>query len=199
MNKYLLGGLLLLLLLLLSLSFILLCGCFLNNWRWCFFLLLFLLDGNEKTNNILGLDHVIFINLKFTEDVVNLGIGHLVSPGLQGVCEHLGVNLALKVISLESLDDEVIGVVALSGHLLLEHLDHVVVGAGASDLAQQLVKLSFCHEHTNVVKSSSEIIFVDCAILVDVHELEALSVHLELVLGESSLILSFPHPTAREF
>merc|ERR1719500_148727 len=153
MNKHLLGGLLLLLLLLLSLSFILLCGCFLNNWWWCLFLLLFLLDGNEKTNNILGLDHVIFINLKFTEDVVNLSIGHLVSPGLQGVCEHLGVNLALVVVSLESLDDEVI----------------------------------------NVVKSTTEVIFVKLAILVDVHELEAVLVHLELVLGESSLILALAH------
>merc|ERR1719500_641722 len=152
MNKHLLGGLLLLLLLLLSLSFILLCGCFLNNWRWCFFLLLFLLDGNEKTNNILGLDHVIFINLEFTEDVVNLSIGHLVSPGLQGVCEHLGVNLALVVVSLESLDDEVIGVVSISGHLLLEHLDHVVVGAGTSNLAEETIEFSLAHEDTNIVK-----------------------------------------------
>merc|ERR1712105_447530 len=111
---YLLGGLLLLLLLLLGLSLIFLCGSFLNYWRGCLFLLLLFLDGNEKSNNILCLDHVVFINLKFTEDVVNLSIGHLVSPGLQGVCEHLGVNLALLVVSLESLDDEVIRVVSIS-------------------------------------------------------------------------------------
>eukprot|EP00091_Calanus_sinicus_P007519 TRINITY_DN185_c0_g1_i2.p1 TRINITY_DN185_c0_g1~~TRINITY_DN185_c0_g1_i2.p1 ORF type:complete len:139 (+),score=24.25 TRINITY_DN185_c0_g1_i2:111-527(+) len=76
---HLLGGLLLLLLLLLSISLILLCGwCFFNN-RCRLFSLGFLLDGNEKANDILGLDHVIFINLKFTEDVVNFSLGHLVS------------------------------------------------------------------------------------------------------------------------
>merc|ERR1719244_1092185 len=49
------------------------------------------------------------------------------------MCEHLGVNLAFVVISLEGLDNEVIGVVSVSGHLLLEHLDHVVVGACTYD------------------------------------------------------------------
>merc|ERR1711923_260195 len=104
--------------------------------------------------------------------------------------EHLGVNLALLVVGLESLDNEVIGVVSISGHLLLEHLNHVVVGAGTSNLAKETVKLSLAHEDTNVVKSTTEVIFVKLAILVDVHELEAVLVHLELVLGEPSLILA---------
>merc|ERR1719260_573619 len=68
------GSLLLLLLLLLCISFILLWRCFLNNWWWCCLLLLFFLDGNKETNDILGLDHVIFINLKFTKDVINFGL-----------------------------------------------------------------------------------------------------------------------------
>merc|ERR1719431_1901176 len=91
--KYLLGSLLLLLLL--GLSLILLYRSFLNRRRWCFFLLLLFLDGNKKSNNILGLDHVVFINLKFTEDIINLSLGHLVSPGHESMGEHLGVNLAL--------------------------------------------------------------------------------------------------------
>merc|ERR1719414_471344 len=82
---YLLGGLLLLLLLFLGITFILLWSCF----NRCFFLLLllllFLLDGNEKTNNLLGLDHVVLINLELIEDVVNLSLGHLVSPGSESV------------------------------------------------------------------------------------------------------------------
>merc|ERR1719357_166751 len=114
LQSYLLGGLLLLLLLLLGLSLIFLCrGCFLYwrgcfflllglslifYWRGCFFLLLFFLDGNKETNNILGLDHVIFINLKLSEDIINLSLGHLVSPGHESVGEHLGVNLALVVV-----------------------------------------------------------------------------------------------------
>merc|ERR1712150_7439 len=163
---YLLGGLLLLLLLLLGLSLIFFCGSFLNYWRWCLFLLLLFLDGNKKSNNILSLDHVVFINLKFTEDIINLSIGHLVSPGLQGVCEHLGVNLALVVVSLESLDDEVIGVVSISSHLLLEHLDHVVVGAGTSNLTKETIKFSLAHEDTNIVKGTAEVIFVKLTVLV---------------------------------
>merc|ERR1712168_1622985 len=96
-DLHLLGSLLLLLLLLLGvISFFLHWG-FLN-WRRCLFnLLLFLLDGNKETNNLLGLDAVILINLKLTEDVINLSLGHLVSPGHQSVLEHLGVNLAVHV------------------------------------------------------------------------------------------------------
>merc|ERR1712201_43629 len=170
---FLLGGLLLLLLLLLSLSLILLCRGSFFYWRGCFFLLLLFLDGNEKTDDILGLDRIIFINLEFTEDVVNLSLGHLVSPGHQGVLEHLGVNLALLVVGLESLDNEVIGVVSVSGHLLLEHLDHVVVGAGTSNLSEERVELRLSHEDTDVVEGSTEVIFVQGAVLVDVHQLEA--------------------------
>ena len=77
-----------------------------------------------------------------------------------------------------------------SGHLLLEHLDHVVVGAGTADLAEQAVELRLSHEDTDVVEGSAEVIFVKGAVLVDVHQLEAVLVHLELLLGEASLILS---------
>merc|ERR1712106_1169446 len=104
--------------------------------------------------------------------------------------EHLGVNLALQVISLEGLNNEVIRVISISSHLLLEHLDHVVIGAGTSNLAKKTIKFSLTHEDTNVVKSTTEVIFVKLAILVDVHKLEAVLVHLELVIGETSLILA---------
>merc|ERR1712226_147210 len=103
LTNYLLGGLLLLLLLLLGIGILLrlslgglLNGSGLLN-------LGLLLDGDEQANDDLGLDHVVLINLELTEDVVNLGLGHLVSPGLEGVLEHLGVNLALVVIGLEGL------------------------------------------------------------------------------------------------
>merc|ERR1719357_234805 len=148
LQSYLLGGLLLLLLLLLGLSLIFLCrGCFLY-WRGCFFLLLLFLDGNEETNNILG---------------------------------------------LEGLDNKVIRVISISSHLLLEHLDHVVVGAGTSNLTKKTIKLSLAHQDTNIVKGTAEVIFVKGAILVDVHKLEAVLVHLQLVLGEPALILSLAH------
>merc|ERR1712066_916668 len=189
---HLLGGLLLLLLLL-GIALILLWRSLLHNWWWGWLLLDLLLDGNEESNDFLALDHVILINLELSEDVVDLSLGHLVSPGHQGVLEHLGVNLALLVVGLESLDNEVIRVVSVSGHLLLEHLDHVVVGAGTSDLSEERVKLGLGHEDTDIVESSTQVILVQGTVLVDVHQLEAVLVHLELLLGEASLILALAH------
>merc|ERR1719154_752432 len=113
--------------------------------------------------------------------------------------EHLGVNLALLVVGLESLDNEVIRVVTISGHLLLEHLDHVDVGARTSNLSKKSIKLTLAHEDTNIVKSTTKVIFVKLAILADVHKLEAVLVHLELVLGEPSLILALAHLAVRVF
>merc|ERR1712156_114474 len=94
----LLGGLLLLLLLLLGIGVLLRLGLrgLLN--RDGLLDLGLLLDGNEQADHVLGLDHVVLIDLELAEDVVNLGLGHLVSPGLEGVLEHLGVDLALVVV-----------------------------------------------------------------------------------------------------
>merc|ERR1712212_978073 len=75
----LLGGLLLLLLLLLGIGVLLglsLRG-FLNGGRLLDLGLL--LDGDEQANDVLGLDHVVLIDLELTEDVVDLSLGHLVS------------------------------------------------------------------------------------------------------------------------
>merc|ERR1719348_1513295 len=81
---YLLGGLLLLLLLLLPVI-LSLGGGGLGSGRGSLFLLLLLLDGYEETNDVLGLDHVVLIDLELAEDIVDLGLGHLVSPGHEGV------------------------------------------------------------------------------------------------------------------
>merc|ERR1712224_952191 len=135
----LLGSLLLLLLLLLDFSFIFSRGFFLNWWRWGFFFLLFFLNCNKHTNDIRGLDHVILIDVKFSKNIINLSLGHLVSKGTQCILEHLGVNLAF------------------------------------------------------IVKSATEVIFVKLPILVDVHHLEAVLVHLDLLLRESSFILTLAH------
>merc|ERR1711931_525950 len=116
-------------------------SCLLGGLLLLLFLLLLFLLGDKESEDLLGLDHVVLIDVELTEDVVDLGLGHLVSPGLESVLEHLDVHLALNVVGLEGLDDEVIGVVAVSGHLPLEHLDHVVVGAGAADLSEETVEL----------------------------------------------------------
>merc|ERR1712127_796366 len=191
-TNYLLGGLLLLLLLLLVVRVLLLFNRGLLNNNGLLSLGL-LLDGDEQADDVLGLDHIVLIDLELTEDVVDLGLGHLVSPGLEGVLEHLGVDLALVVVGLEGLDNEVVGVVALAGHLLLEHLGHVLAGAGAGDLAEQTVQLGLGHRHTDVVEGATQVVLVELAILVDVHELEAVLVHLDLLIGEAALILALAH------
>merc|ERR1711863_214550 len=124
MNKgkaCLLGGLLLLLLLLLGLTLVLFGrGGF--RFRCLLFLLLLLfLLGDEEAEHLLCLDHVILINVELAEHIVDLGLGHLVAPGSECVLEHLDVHLALDIVGFEGLDDQVVGVVAVSGHLLLEH------------------------------------------------------------------------------
>merc|ERR1719290_18892 len=191
--KALLGGLLLLLLLLGST--LIFCRFFSSNFygSGLFNLLLFLLLGNKETNNVLALDHVVLIDLELTEDVVNLRCGELVSPGHECVLEHTGIDLALNVVSLEGLDDEVIGVIALTSHLALEHLDHGIISASTADLSQHLGKLILRHQLADIVEGSSEIILIDCAILVNVHKLEALLVHLQLFSGESAFILTLAH------
>merc|ERR1719445_2515730 len=195
---YLLGGLLLLLFLFLGLSFLrFFCSSrsFLY-WRRGLFLLLLFLDCHKHSDDILGLDHVVLINLELSEDIINLRLSESIAPGLEGVGEHLGVNLAISLVGLESLDDDIVGVIAVPRHLLLEHGDHVVGGAGPTDLTQQAVQLALRHEDTNVVKGTAEVILVNHAVLVDVHQLEAVLVHLDLLLGETStftFILTLSH------
>merc|ERR1719278_759475 len=188
-SRYLLGGLLLLLLLLLGITLVI---------SWCLFgdllllllnLLLFLLDSNKESHDLLGLAHVVLIHLELIEDVINLSLSHLVSPSHQGVLEHLDVDLAVGVVGTEGLDDEIIGIVAISSHLVLEHVNHPLEVAGTSNLSEQIVKLSLGHEDTDVVEGSAEVVLVQGAILVDVHQLEAVLVHLDLLLGEDSLAL----------
>merc|ERR1712083_595719 len=163
--KHLLGSLLLLLLLLLlGLTIILRLGRgLLGSWRGSLFLLLLLLDSNEETNDVLGLDHVVLINLELIENIIDLSLGHLVSPGHEGMCEHLGVDLLVSLVSREGLDDDIISIIALASHLLLEHGNHVVRGAGSRDLSQEAVKLALRHEDTNVVKGSPEVVLVNGA------------------------------------
>merc|ERR1719430_1260777 len=151
------------------------------------------LNCNEQTNDVLRCDHVVLINLELPEDIINFSLGHLVSPGFESMLKHLGFDLAFIVISLESLNNQVVGVISFSSHLLLEHVDHVVTSAGAVDLAKKFVQLAFSHQNTDIIKSSTQVIFVNGAILVDVHELKAVLIHLDLIRREPPSILALTH------
>merc|ERR1719147_16797 len=142
---------------------------------------------------LLGVSILILLRRSFFHHRGLLSLGHLVSPGLEGVLKGLGVHLALVVISHEGLEDELVRVSAFSGHLLSEHVDHGIHGAGSVDFAQEAVKLGLGHEDTNIVEGAAEIVLVEDSVLVDVHQLEAVLVHLDLVFGEAPLILSLSH------
>merc|ERR1719195_1955213 len=128
------------------------------------------------------------VDLKLTEDVVNLGLGELVAKVLEGMLEHFSLDLAVDLVGLEGTDNQIVGVVGTAGHLFLEHFDHGVEGACAADLAQHAVEFFLRHELANVVEGSADVILGDGAALVDVHQLEALLVLLELLLGEASIV-----------
>ena len=52
-----------------------------------------------------------------------------------------------------------------SSHLCLEHLDHVVEAARASNLAEHVVELGVGHQLADVVEGSAEIVLGDGAVL----------------------------------
>merc|ERR1711884_818468 len=150
----------------------LLCGSFcgsLLSWWGSFFLLLLTASGNEETNDILGSNEAIVIDFEFTEDIINLSLVEFVSEVHESVAEHLGFDLALDLVGLEGTDDEVIGVVGATGHLLLEHLDHAIKVAGTSNFSQHGVKFRLVHELADIVESSAEVRLGEDTILVDIH------------------------------
>merc|ERR1719284_1764070 len=128
----LLGGLLLLLFLLLGVTIFFFSRGSLNNLLLLLFLLFLLLDSDKQADNFLGLDHVVLINVELVEDVINLGLVHLVSPGSKSMLEHLDIDLATLIVGHESLENEVIRIITVSGQLLLEHVDHALDSAWAS-------------------------------------------------------------------
>merc|ERR1719379_1143202 len=151
-------------------------------------LLLLAAAGDEESDHSLGLDEAVVVHLELAEDVVNLSLGELVAEVHQSVTEHLSLDLAIGLVSLEGANNEVVGIVGSAGHLVLEHVDHGVEGACAADLAEHVVELALGHELADVVEGGTDVVLGDGAVLVDVHQLEALLVHLKLLGREAALI-----------
>merc|ERR1711935_9240 len=189
--SYLLGGLLLLLLFLGTIIGGLFCGgfcgCFFS-WWGCFFLLLLTATGNKESNHILGSDETIIVDLEFAEDIIDLSLVEFVTEVHESMTEHLRLDFAVNLVGLEGTDDEVIGVVGATSHLLLEHLDHVVKVASTTNFSQHAVELTLVHQFTNVVEGSAEVRFAEGAVFVDIHKFEAFLVHINLLLGETAII-----------
>merc|ERR1711935_668412 len=163
------------------------CGCFFS-WWGCFFLLLLTATGNKESNHILGSDKTIIVDLEFAEDIIDLSLVEFVTEVHESMTEHLRLDFAGDLVSLEGTDDEVIGVVGATSHLLLEHLDHVVKVASTTNFSQHAVELTLVHQFTNVVEGSAEVRFAEGAVFVDIHKFEAFLVHINLLLGETAII-----------
>ena len=116
----------------------------------------------------------------------------------------------------DPVDDHVVGVVAHAGHLSLEAAQHVLEVARPADLGEHGVQLGVVHQGpyqrqqimsetpherekylrlTDIVEGGPEIRLVDDAILVDVHEFEALLVRGDLFIAEGAEApsLALPH------
>ncbi len=111
--KYLLGGLLLLLLLATLRGCVTFGRGFGGGLFWGRGLLLLLLSatGNEQTDHILGGKETIVVNFELAEDIIDLGLGELVTEVQQSVPEHLGLDLAVGLVSLEGPDNQIVGIV----------------------------------------------------------------------------------------
>ena len=99
-----------------------------------------------------------------------------------------GIYCVPSKVDVQSITHTSTVVLLTAGHLLLEHLDHAVKGAGTADFRQHLVELALVHELADVVKGGAQVRLVDGAVLVHVHKLEALLVHVDLVLGEPAIV-----------
>ena len=69
----------------------------------------------SKVHSHLGRNEAVIVDLKLAKDVVDLGLGEFVSPRLEGMREHLCVDLpcllSLALVGAECPDDQVVGVV----------------------------------------------------------------------------------------
>ena len=79
------------------------------------------LSVEHKAHSHLGCNEAVIVDLKLAKDVVDLGLGELVSPRLEGVREHLSVDLpcllSLALVGSECPDDQVVGVVGACGDI----------------------------------------------------------------------------------
>merc|ERR1712029_326365 len=57
----------------------------------------------------------------------------ILSPQVMRACWNILESILPSKSCLESLNNEVVGVISISSHLLLEHLDHVVISAGTTN------------------------------------------------------------------
>ena len=98
--------------------------------------------------------------------------------------------MMMRVINMNHNDDQADDDRDYDGDIQDGNGDDDNVGHDDPNLSEQAVELSLGHEDTDIVEGPPQVVLVQLAVLVDVHQLEAVLVHLDLLVGEASLILA---------
>jgi len=140
--------------------------------------------GTEHGDELVGVDLVVVVDGEVNVGIIDLSLGELVTPGHEGVAEHVAVDVTLLVdVRLEGLLDDLV-VVDLALVLLGEHVEEHGEVEGTVGLAQHLADLGVGDDATDLVEDGAQIGGVEDPVLVAVHDLEAF-LHLgHLLLGE---------------
>jgi len=129
-----------------------------------------------------GVNHAT-VDGEFTEGIVDLAGGKLVTEGHEGVSEGLSVNFAIDFKSFKGLEDGFV-VVSAAGHLGGEKGDHLGEVHGSVSLIKHALGLTAGDIFAMVSEGSHEIISGEKAVLVDVHDTESLLELLDGRVGE---------------
>jgi len=145
--------------------------------------------GAHQSLQVSGVNHAT-VDGEFTEGIVDLAGGKLVTEGHEGVSEGLSVNFAIDFKSFKGLEDGFV-VVSAAGHLGGEEGDHL----GEVHGSVNLIEHSLCLSATNVLSVSAEggdeVGGGEKSILVSVHDAEGLLELLDGRVGEGVEDVSF--------
>jgi len=144
--------------------------------------LFFVLLGDHETLEVLAVDHAA-VDLELAEGVVDLVGGELLTPGHQGVAEHLGVDLSVDLEGFEGSHDDVI-IVGSSGHLLGEQCHHLGEVDGSGGLSHHVGSLAVAYWPSDGGEGGFEVGGGDDSILVVVNDAESFFELLDLFLTE---------------
>ena len=147
--------------------------------------LLVLLSADQQLQHAGHVDLALVVDVELVEGLVHLLGGELLAPGHQRVPERVAVDGAVALVErLESLDDDVV-VVGLAGLSAGEHGEQHGEVDGARRVRQHLLDLLLRGDAADDVEGAADVRVVQDAVLVGVHQLEALLELIDLLLGEA--------------
>jgi len=138
--------------------------------------------GDHEAFQVLTIDHTA-VYLEFGESVFNFLCGKFITEGHEGMPEHLGVNFAVHLESLERLEDDLV-IVGSTGHFVGEKENHFGEVYGGGGLIEHSLGFSAADGFADIGESLDEIISFEDTVLVDIHDAESLLELLDSRLAE---------------